>query len=666
MILIAFVFWCATLTGCVTWDVNSARRLAQVASWGKAPPVSVRKRPRNPLESTLNLVGRGGPQASERTQQVLRRYDLADAYEDDADSAVDKLFELTKVYPSYEIRYAAAELAYIRGEAARRKGKQDIAAQWFTASLAESYHYLFDDPQRSQRNAFDPAFRQVCDLYNQSLEGMLRILDDKGMLVPNKVYDVSNEQRKLKFAIRVNGRWRDHNFSDIQFVSDMDVKGLANKYRTFGLGVPLIAVRESTGEQRVDEEFYPQDLTMPMTAFFQVSKNWNAGHSAIDGETCVLELFDPLEQTVVEINGQQVPLESDISTPLAYYLKDPLLNTRVFDTLALIDGEFAKQFRGLYMLEPFDPDKIPVILVHGLWSSPITWTDMYNDLRADPSIRENYQFWFYLYPSGQPFWVSARQMRADLAEARATLDPSGTSDSANQTILIGHSMGGLVSRLQTMSSHNEFWSTVSKGAFSELQGDPNSLELLEQTLFFNADPSVQRVITLATPHQGSNFANSATKWISHRFFRLPSAHSRNFNQLVKDNPDVFDRPRLLTINTSVDSLAPDSPFFEAMASAERAPWVRYHNIVGDVEHSGLSGFVSKQISGEGDGVVGLDSARTQDSTSEISVPAGHTDVHQHPRSILEVRRILLEHLAEQSEDNGTVRPVNYDQLIPQR
>ena len=63
------------------------------------------------------------------------------------------------------------------------------------------------------------------------------------------------------------------------------------------------------------------------------------------------------------------------------------------------------------MLEPYQPGKIPVLMVHGLWSSPITWMEMFNDLRGDPDLRRDYQFWFYLYPTGQPFWRSATQLR---------------------------------------------------------------------------------------------------------------------------------------------------------------------------------------------------------------------------------------------------------------
>ena len=99
----------------------------------------------------------------------------------------------------------------------------------------------------------------------------------------------------------------------------------------------------------------------------------------------------------------------ELGPPLAFFLNDPLLKTEALATFALLNADFGEQFRGVYMLEPYDPEKIPVLMVHGLWSSPVTWMEMFNDLRSKPEIRNNYQFWFYLYPTGQPFWISAAQ-----------------------------------------------------------------------------------------------------------------------------------------------------------------------------------------------------------------------------------------------------------------
>ena len=125
---------------------------------------------------------------------------------------------------------------------------------------------------------------------------------------------------------------------------------------------------------------------------------------------------------------------------------------------------------GLYMVQPYEPGKIPVLMVHGLWSSPMTWMEMFNDLRSQPEIRDHYQFWFYLYPTGQPFWLSAAQLRRDLAKVREVLDPTHQEPALDQMVLIGHSMGGLVSQLQTLQSGDDYLAAGQQRAVPADQG----------------------------------------------------------------------------------------------------------------------------------------------------------------------------------------------------
>jgi len=655
------VFWLCLQTflvaGCVSWDINSARRLATVVSWNTESAVKVRKRPRNPLEIPLNLVGRGGPKLSPRAEQTIRRYALQDSYRQAPEETLLQFYKTVNRERTTDLAYTWAELAYIRGLKQAGGGHRDEALRWFSASAALSFEYLFDDGYQPDRSEFDPAFRRICDIYNQAVEEMLRILKKQDRLKSGEVIAIESIPRDLSFVIQIEGRWENDKIADVKFASDLEVTGLENQYHSFGLGVPLVAARADSEVNDPEKQFLAPQLTFPLTAFFQVipAEEMHTHPSMPADIKCVLQLYDPLEKNTITINGKRVPLESDITTPLAYYLKDPLLNTDVFATLALIDGNFAKQFRGLYMLEPFDPEKIPVVMVHGLWSSPVTWTEMFNDLRADPEIRENYQFWFYLYPSGQPFWVSAKQMRNDLQQVRQTVDPYRQSVPLNEMVLIGHSMGGLLSRLQTVESGNNFWNVLSDQPFGEIQGEPEAITNLQNTFYFSPNPSVTRVITLGTPHRGSDFANSATRWISRRLFQLPKMLTQQTSSLVKENRELFKSPELLTVDTSVDSLALDSPFFEALASSQQADWVRYHNIVGEYQPGGLSGYLYEWFSMPGDGVVPLESATSVDSVSQVVVPAEHSSIHRHPRSILEVRRILHQHVLDISANKQVIK-----------
>ena len=297
---------------------------------------------------------------------------------------------------------------------------------------------------------------------------------------------------------------------------------------------------------------------------------------------------------------------------------------------------------GLYMIQPYEPGKIPVVMVHGLWSSPMTWMEMFNDLRSQAQLRQRYQFWFYLYPTAQPFWISGAQFRRDLAAVREVVDPQHQEPALDQMVLIGHSMGGLVSKLQTSSSGDAYWKTVSQQPFQEVKADAEVRAKLEYCFFFQPNPSVRKVITIGTPHRGSNRSNQTTQWLLSKLINLPKVIVESQQQLFRDNPNAFGDKSLLRIQTSIDSLDPATPIFPVMLASPKAPWVRYHNIVGVAPTTGFF----KYVPGDGDGVVSLQSARVENAESEVIVPADHTTVQCHPLAVLEVRRILLEHLAE--------------------
>jgi pimeloyl-ACP methyl ester carboxylesterase len=324
-------------------------------------------------------------------------------------------------------------------------------------------------------------------------------------------------------------------------------------------------------------------------------------------------------------------------------LNDPALAKIDSSTSGLLRPDETQQLTGLYMLGPYQPEKIPVLFVHGLWSSPVTWMEMFNDLQGTPELRNHYQFWFYLYPTGQPFWLSATRLRDDLAEMRAGLDPGRQHAAVDQMVLVGHSMGGLVSRMQTIDSGNDFWNIVSDKPFNLVKAEPEVRAELEKLFFFHPNRSIRHVVTIGTPHRGSSFANDTARWLGNKFIRLPSMFVERRQEFQRENAELL-RPdtRLFEISTSIDSLAPDSPILPALLHAQEAPWTHYHNIIGQAPE----GDFLRRFGGEGDGIVETASAHLNDVDSEITVPADHVSVHRHPLAVLEVRRILLAHLDE--------------------
>lgn len=633
----------------------------------------------NALESSLQLLRWRGPEISERTQHTLRRYGLNETYQSDSNICIHQLRTLHRQNLDPELTYAVSELAYVEGKKAERLGRTSDAMNHYGIALTTSYRYLFGPQLADVRNQYDPQFRAVCDLYNESLEDLLRVLCAENRLRPGQTYTIQTADRKFVIRTEMRGAWKPDEFDRYEFVSDYDIKTLRNRHTTFGLGVPLVAVRKPRGANDSREKYYPEGLSYAVTALLRCSTG-NEGEYAAATEllpstgnsessvrlashnvpnrnfanedpnetpVCVLEFFDPLRANQIKLANDWVPLETDLTTPLAYFLDSPEYRKRDRATEGLLDPDDAQQKRGLYMLEPYDPNRIPVLMVHGLWSSPLTWMDMFNDLRSFPEIRQRYQFWFYLYPSGQPFWLSATQLRSDLFAMRQTFDATGQDRAIDNMVLVGHSMGGLISRMQTIDSGDDFWNIVSNQPKEKLRGPPQDVNRLVSALEFRPNKSISRVVTIGTPHRGSDLANSATRWLAGKIIKLPKMAISTSNRLTRANPGFFRDTRLLTEANAVDSLAPDSPIFPVMLKAKTSPEIRYHNIIGVLDDPPvLAGRNYK-----GDGVVEYDSAKMEDVKSELVVDATHTTLHMTGKAIFEVRRILLEHLREvDSED----------------
>jgi len=622
--------------------------LALSAGCAASKGVSLRSAPNNPLAAKLKLGSRGGPQASERTMQVLRVLNLEEAADGDIREVLAELQPILDREPTAERVYAVAELAYL-GAKQHEKSDPAAALDLYGSAVLYSYRYLFDPRFAHLQNTYDPQFRGACDLYNTALEDTLRLVCADKKLVPGTTQTIRTAAGECDITFVLRGsRWKPEDFDHFEFVSDYQIEGLKNHYRRHGLGVPLIAVRRSYPGEPPQAKYYPADLSFPCTAFLRpVIGNPEANGSACRHQA-LLELYDPLVAEETLVAGRPVPLEADLTTPLAFALSTPELEALA--TVGLLRPQELLKMRpdrddpimGLYMAQPYEPGKIPVLFVHGLWSSPMTWMEMFNDLQAQPEIREHYQFWFYLYPSGQPFWISASQLRADLEEVRQVLDPHRREPSLDQMVLIGHSMGGLLSKLQVTHSRDDFWRLASNQPFEAIEAEPEVKQKLRYAFFFRPNPSISRVVTIGTPHRGSSFSNQTTQWLLGKLIRLPDMLVKSQQELFRDNKGAFPDASILKIHNSVDALAPDSPIFPVMMAKKPPPWVTHHNVVGIMPAS----WWMNPLVEDSDGVVARESAHLPEAESEVVVKADHSSIHAHPAAVLEVRRILLEHLGE--------------------
>ncbi|MAT13656.1 MAG: hypothetical protein CMJ46_00070, partial [Planctomyces sp.] len=580
----------------------------------------------------------------------------------------DSLRGLMQYYqqtPKQETCYAISELSYLAGKHRELSDSQEAMQHYFNCVLY-SYDYLFHPRYQGKTNPYDPQFRGACDLYNVALEAGLRQVQKAGELKPGVTKVNTIGGRQVEFTIRAHGfNWNNQEFDKFRFVSDYQLNGLTNTYRTHGLGVPLIAVRSNGGKQTLQDKYYAPNLSFPITAFLRLKKDKTNPNGPLKAE---LELHDPTEHTKIDVAKYEVPLESDISTPLAYFLDSPKL--KHLDTYGLVWADKAKEISGLYMVQPYQPGKIPVLMVHGLWSSPMTWMEMLNDLRGVPEIRDRYQFLFYLYPSGQPFWETTADLRDSLGEFNQTFAAMDRENQLDEMVVVGHSMGGLVSRMLTSHGGDVYWNKVSNTPIQQVSGSEESKAQLERLFYFEPERSIKRVVTIGSPHRGSGLANNFTQWLGRKLISLPGHTFDAGKSILKLDPTFFIND--ITTATSIDSLSPKSPILQANFESKKAEWVSYHNVVGVTS--------DKPLEENSDGVVPYLSAHLENVESEVVVHAEHSDIHRHPKTVLEVQRILLEHLQhvdatphadvihadQKTGEKGTPRLNTLPEPVPQR
>ncbi len=162
--------------------------------------------------------------------------------------------------------------------------------------------------------------------------------------------------------------------------------------------------------------------------------------------------------------------------------------------------------------------------MHGTGSSVVRWAEMYNRLLADPEIRRRYQFWFFQYDSGNPIALSSLHLRESLAGAIARLDPQGKDPALRRMVLVGHSQGGLLVKMQVISSGDRLWNAASRKPFAEWTLRDETRDLLQRGLFVEPSPSVSRVVFISTPHRGSFVAGrQIIANLVRRLLTLPAA-----------------------------------------------------------------------------------------------------------------------------------------------
>jgi pimeloyl-ACP methyl ester carboxylesterase len=355
-----------------------------------------------------------------------------------------------------------------------------------------------------------------------------------------------------------------------------------------------------------------------------------------EGRKATVYFEDPLSIEEVEYAGHRFPLAADYTAPLALALSRD--NPKRLELARLLQPQKYAETARLARLQPYDPSKIPVICVHGLMDSPATWTPMINTLRSDPEIRRNYQIWFYSYPSGYPYPYSAAIMRQQLDAINARYPGH------KKVVLIGHSMGGIISRTMLTDSGMTLWNAIFKAPPDRVALSPKTRKMLTDALIFKHRPEVGRTIFISAPHRGSTLATNWAGRIGSSLVKGPSTLVSIMNEARSFVTLDATSLQLKRIPNSIDTLAPNNRFVKAINTIPITPGIPYNSIMGD---RGKGGNKDHTPPVSTDGIVPYWSSHLDGAQSELIVPSNHS-AHQNPQAIQEVRRILKLHASRGS------------------
>ena len=585
-------------------------------------------RPQSYQRSLANL-----DRATERTVESLKRFALESRYRKDPVAALSTLNQQARANPEPDLVFALAELSWIESKRLERRHRAESIDRILDV-LSYAHDYLFGPELANARQPTDPRYRLACDLYNGALDRLLREAQANGVKIEaNGEFSLKAKGREQVFKVVLrDSPWGPDDIDQVILASSFDVSGLPTMNYQYGLGVPLIAVRRSDKNAEGPERFYPPEMAFPLTAFITPPSRLRNPVKGDENRELTLELIDPLR--IRAVGTPPMPTESDLTTPLAYMWSRSDLN-RYRWTGLLRPGNAAGR-AGLMLIRPYEPGKVPVVMVHGLASSPLAWVAMVNDLLLDPRIQERYQFMLYMYPTGIPIPIAAAGLRDTLQQAEQTfrLEDGRPDPAFYKMVLLGHSMGGLLSHAMAVDSDQKFWELNTYVPFPQIKGPPEVLEELQRYMFFNAQPFVGRVVFLAVPHRGSDLSRGVVGRVSSNLISADDHVSGLLNRLVRDNPDAFPR-RFRRVPTSIETLDTESPYLKALLAMKPGPGVHFHSIIGSERPEGKENTT--------DGVVPYRSSHVDGVKSEVIVQSNH-GVQTNPYAIMEVHRILLEHI----------------------
>ena len=545
-------------------------------------------------------------------------------------------------------RLAALSELWLAQAQAMKPGSEQQAA-WFE-TIRYAYAYLFLGDHTPGERAFEDRQTQVRDWYNYAVERAATAIFEVEQQTPTQLpaqphrniagwelqLDMRGERLPGSTAVP----------AELLPASSLSFRGMRSLYRRDGFGAELVAVMpdapltsaptsEGSSSAKHDQQPLPwsEMSAPPMTVLLH--PDGDDLDSVLHTRTARLTVHDPYEESAIMLHGQRVPLAANFTAGYGLWLARANFNRQSLRSLLGREGGIDRPH--VYLMQPYDPNRRIIVMLHGLASSPEAWVELSNEILGDETLRQHYQIWQVYYPTNLPIALNHAMIRRALGDTLAHFDPSGQAPASSDLVLVGHSMGGVIARLMVSSTDQ----SLVQLAADRSRLTPQQIKRIDPMLRFEPFPHVSRAIFIAAPHRGTSVAGGRLgRWMA-GFIRFPVTVLEELAHTLAPNAAASSHESLGHIPNSVDNLDENDPFVRAAADFPISAQVRYHSILAQTN-------ADVPLEDSDDGLVPYRSAHLPGAESEKVIISGHS-VQQNAAAVLEIQRILKDDMALQEE-----------------
>lgn len=615
---------------------------------------------RNKLsEASLNVLSMTGSQAEtcqdNPTQCINDITKITQVQDEQLYSTASELYLAKAKALDKSSACTISKLSKLESDKKRESNKEnydkclDQEMDMLDKSIRYSYAYLFTTKRKPEDRIFDNRQVQIRDFYNQALAKMVSTYSARHKDSQVKpVISIGESRYKIDFSHYPD--LQNQKLESLMSSYNLNFSGLRSINRRDGFGSEFVAVLPKSNDE-IDDKYIidplhhhyktgvnpnihqPQYLSVTIAAEPEQTETVD---QILHGQNFKLKVYDPYREDTLKLANKDYPLAANFSAPYGLWLAENNLGKSAY--LSLIDRDNRLTMPHLYMLEPYNPNKKVIVLVHGLASSPEAWIRLTNDIMGDPVLREHYQVWQTFYSTNMPILESRFQIYAIINQ---TFDMIGTDATASKdAVLIGHSMGGIIARL--LVSDQDLSNEALKMMNSRKVQKMAENEVFKERLNIKPIPNFSRAIFLSAPHRGTDFADLWFTRLARKIIKMPGAFLGAVADSVEDKDinigHFIGEVGHGLIQNGPSDLSKNSKFTELTENTMPYKGMVYHSIIGNNTKSDDPDVMT-------DGVVPYKSAHLEGAKSEKIIHGGHS-IQETPQAVLELRRILRLHLVE--------------------